>query len=303
MIKRTLCFSSPGRLRLHLRQLIWQGEGEGAREASIPVEDIGLIIIESPLISISAALLQSLAEALVAVVLCDRQYLPASVLLPQTAHTRVGKLLRFQLALTEAQKRKLWQLIITAKIRNQAHVLAPYAPEAAEHLQSLAKQVKRGDDQNREAQAARLYFAAFPSGPTFHRERFGDKLNAALNYGYALLRATVARALVASGLLPAIGLHHTNQYNHFPLADDLMEPYRPFVDQLVLAHLDAFTSPLDAPSLTPENKRLLLPFLTQDVCFGQAKRPLWNALLLTSASLARAMQGRTEELLFPTPTT
>ena len=160
MIKRTLDFSTPGTLRLHLSQLIWQGED--GRAATVPIEDIGLLLIDTPLITLSSALLQALAEACVAVVFCNTAHLPSGYLLPQTAHTLVGRCLREQIALTTARANRLWQQIVRAKIANQALAIRPYAPDVADALHGMAQRVRRGDPDNLEAQAARLYFSSFP---------------------------------------------------------------------------------------------------------------------------------------------
>lgn len=298
MLKRTLDFSTPGTLRLHLGQLHWKGED--GRAASIPIEDIGILLIDTPLITLSSALLQALAEACVAVVFCGSSHLPSGYLLPQTAHTLVGRCLRDQIALTPARANRLWQQIVRAKIANQALAIHPYAPDAAKSLTAMAQRVRRGDPDNLEAQAARLYFSAFPLPNDFRRERRGAMPNAALNYGYAILRAAVARALVASGLNPALGLHHRNQYNHFALADDMMEPYRPAVDQTILDNLPALTELTDPQTLTPANKRLILPFLTTDMHCEQETRPLWNALQRSTASLAQCVTQNAADLFFPT---
>lgn len=297
MIKRTLDFSSPGTLRLHLGQLVWKGED--GRAATVPIEDIGLLLIDAPLITLSSALLQALAEACVAVVFCDSSHLPSGYLLPQTAHTLVGRCLRAQIALTPVRVNRLWQQIVYAKISNQAHAIRPYAPDTADTLLGMAKRVRRGDPDNLEAQAARLYFSSFPLPEDFHRDRRGAMPNAALNYGYAVLRAATARALVVSGLNPALGLHHHNQYNHFALADDLMEPYRPAVDQTILDNLPTLTELTDPQTLSPANKRLILPFLTTNMRCGQETRPLWNALQRTTASLAQCVSKNANALFFP----
>lgn len=298
MLKRTLDFSSPGSLRLHLNQLIWKGED--GRTASIPIEDIGIVLIDTPLITLSSALVQALAEACVAVVVCDSSHLPSGYLLPQTSHTLVGRYLREQIAVTPARENRLWQQIVRAKIVNQAIVISPYAPEAADTLSGMAQRVRRGDPDNLEAQAARLYFSSFPLSDSFRRERHGTMPNAALNYGYSILRAAIARALVASGLNPALGLHHCNQYNHFALADDMMEPYRPAVDRTILENLSSFTEISESKTLTPDKKRLLLPFLTMDMQCGQETRPLWNALQRSTASLAQCVTQEVADLFFPT---
>ena len=298
MIKRTVCFSNPGTLRLHLRQLVWRGED--ARETAVPIEDLGVLILESPLITVSTALLQALTEACVAVVLCDAAHLPSGYLLPQASHTLASCILRQQIELSDARAGMLWQQIVIAKIRNQAAVIRSMDATKAEELLQMAAQVRRGDVTNLEAQAARRYFEAFPiPEDVFHRSRYGTMPNAALNYGYAILRAAVARALVGSGLNPELGLHHRNQYNHFCLADDVMEPYRPFVDRIVLEHLDTFEKTEYPTKLSAKGKHLLLPFLTMDVQLGAATRPLFNALQLTSASLARCVCNQQKTLELP----
>ena len=298
MIKRTLCFSTPGNLRLHLCQLCWHGKD--GREASVPIEDIGVILIESPLITVSTALLQSLTEQCVAVILCDAGHMPSSYLLPATAHTLAHHRIQSQVNLTDARKNRLWAEIIRAKIRNQAEAARSRDPELAEYLSGMEERVRKGDPDNLEAQAARAYFSLFASQREgFVRDRYGDAPNAALNYGYAVLRASVARALVSSGLLPIFGIHHSNQYNHFCLADDMMEPYRPFIDLIVLDNFPFFAEINDANTLTPEGKRILLSFLTEDVFIGRQKRPLMNALAMTAASLARVIAGEDSQLTLP----
>ncbi len=299
MIKRTLVFASPGTLRLHLCQLLWRGED--GREASVPIEDIGFILIESPLITISSALLQALSVHCVATVFCDSAHLPSGYLLPQTSHSLANRILKDQIAFSEARAQMLWRQIVVAKILNQASVIQAVDPDLAHFLRGLARSVRKGDQGNVEAQAARAYFSvAFSEHvPGFHRTRHGEAPNAALNYGYAILRAAIARALVASGLNPTLGLFHRNQYNHFALADDLIEPYRPFVDALVLDNLPAFTEVSEMDTLIPENKRLLLSVLTMDTLIGKMKRPLMNAISQTTASLAQVMSGETKELDLP----
>ncbi len=298
MIKRTLVFTTPGTLRTKYHQLIWRGEDE--REASIPIEDIGFLLLESPQIMISTAALQNLTEAAIAVIICDASHLPAGYLLPYRTHTLAHRLLIDQIALTEAKKNRLWQQIIIAKIKNQASIAHIHHPDIATTLAHYAMRVQKGDPDNLEAQAARLYFRLFekPNEP-FRRDRFGEQPNPALNYGYAILRAAIARALVCSGLDPSLGLRHSNKYNHFCLADDIIEPYRPAVDRLVLDNADLFFTENDIDTLTPPAKRELLTVLTHDITIGGIKRPLMNALTLTTASLARCISGTAKEIELP----
>lgn len=295
MLARTLCFSSLGKLSVRLEQLVW--ENENGEKKTIPVEDIGFIILESEKISVSAACLQFLAEKNVAFVVCDKSHTPSAQLLPYAANLTSQETIEAQLAATDAVQGRLWRQICRQKILNQAGLMERL--EVTEQLSSmriLATQVKNGDPANCEGQAARVYFHALgPEG--FHRDRDGDWPNAALNYGYAILRAAVARALVGSGLCCFRGIHHHNRYNPFCLADDVMEPYRPYVDQYVLGKI----SPFDVPQkeLSKEMKARLLQMLTCDVNLGEYRRPLMVALSYTTASLAKYYLGKGDELLLP----
>lgn len=295
MIARTLCFSSIGKLSVRLEQLVW--EDESGKKKTIPVEEIGFIILESEKISVSAACLQFLAEKNVALVVCDKSHTPSAQLLPYAANLTSQETTEAQLAATDAVQGRLWRQICRQKILNQAGLMERL--EVTEQLSSmriLATQVKNGDPANCEGQAARVYFHALgPEG--FHRDRDGDWPNAALNYGYAILRAAVARALVGSGLCCFRGIHHHNRYNPFCLADDVMEPYRPYVDQYVLGKI----SPFDVPQkeLSKEMKARLLQMLTCDVNLGEYRRPLMVALSYTTASLAKYYLGKGDELLLP----
>lgn len=296
MIKRTLLFASRGSLRLHYQQLVWQNEA--GEEASIPIEDIGFLILESPQITLTTALLQALSNANVATIVCDETHHPTAYYLPEATHTLAHRLLSAQIALTEAQRNRLWKHLMQAKIRNQSAIIMTYDTVVGERLYAMAERVKNGDPENLEAQAARLYFYTFSKEvPGFLRDRFGDAPNGALNYGYAILRAAVARACVSSGLCCSLGIHHDNQYNPFVLADDVMEPYRPFIDQIVLANLKAFVNLSEVEKLTPTQKKLLLPCLTMDVNIEGQTRPLMNALSCTTASLARYIASPKNEHL------
>ncbi len=295
MIKRTLLFGSRGSLRLHYQQLVWKNEA--GEETSIPIEDIGFLILESPQITLTTALLQALSNANVATIVCDETHHPTAYFLPEATHTLAHRLLNHQIALTEAQRDRLWKHIIRAKIYNQGRLISNYDPDISERLLAMAEQVRNGDPDNLEAQAARLYFHTFSIAvPGFSRNRFGESPNPALNYGYAILRAAVARACVSSGLCCSLGIHHDNQYNPFVLADDVMEPYRPFIDAIVLKNIQHFTTEENEP-LTPKQKKILLPCLAMDVSIDAQTRPLMNALSFTTASLARYISSPKNENL------
>ena len=287
MIKRSLFFSTPGSLRLQLRQLVWKGED--GRSAQIPVEDIGLVLVESRQVSVTSALLTELGEAGATVIFCDASHMPSASLLPMAGNTRSQSVLHLQIKMSAVKSDILWGQTVREKILNQAAVAFPYDRELAGKLREMAKTVKRGDPANLEAQAARAYFSIFEKigAEGFHRDPEGTMPNAALNYGYAILRAAVARALVSSGLHCAIGIHHHNQFNPFCLADDLMEPYRPFVDRIILSNRELFWT--DEDELTPLMKQALLSVAVTDVSIGKMTRPLMNALSLTSASFVRVI--------------
>lgn len=294
MIARTLCFSNKGKLSIKYEQLVWCAEtGE---QRSVPVEDIGFVILESDGIVITSAALQFLASMNVAVVVCDKTHMPSSQLLPFAANTTAAESIEAQLLATNAVNGRLWRMVVRQKIRNQAALMERLGAKNAKRLLGLADEVKNGDSSNCEAQAARIYFHELgPEG--FVRDRDGEWPNAPLNYGYAILRAATARALVGSGLACFRGIHHHNRYNAFALADDMMEPYRPFVDQYVLGRLPPFDKSADA--LDKEMRARLLQMLTCDVNLGDVRRPLMVALSSTTASLARYFRKESEELALP----
>jgi CRISPR-associated protein Cas1 len=208
------------------------------------------------------------------------------------------KVMGMQIALSALKKDILWAQTVRRKIFNQGCVAKKYNLSLGKDLVKWSKEVKRGDPCNLEAQAARAYFTVFTMDEMrpFHRSPTGPMPNSALNYGYAILRAAVARALVSSGLNCMIGIHHHNQYDPYCLADDIMEPYRPFVDMLVLENYSIFEK---SDELTPEMKRVLLGLLVMDVEIGKMRRPLMNALTLTAASIVRVISGSDEEIEYP----
>ena len=294
MIARTLCFTSIGKLSVRYEQLVWSPSDGGQK--TMPIEDIGIIILESDKIDVTTSVLQSLAEHNVAVVLCDKAHMPSAQILPFAANSTASESMVAQLSATDAVQGRLWRQIIRQKIRNQAMLMQRLGTDNFRRLFSLADEVKNGDPQNCEAQAARIYFQTLgPDG--FVRDREGDWPNAPLNYGYAILRAAVARALVGSGLACFRGIHHHNRYNAFALADDVMEPYRPFVDQYVLGKVRPFDVPLK--ELSREMKARLMEMLTCDVKMGEVRRPLMVALSYTTASLASYYKKEVDELALP----
>lgn len=295
MIARTLSFSSPGKLFAKDAQLVYEGE-DGVRR-SFPIEDLGFVILETGLMTVSSHCIRQLADANVALVVCDATHTPSAQMLPFAAHTTTQETVAAQLGATAAVQGRLWRQVVRAKILNQSELLRRLGFDACRRLRAMADEVKNYDAENVEAQAARIYFRTLAPDPGFVRAREGTWPNPALNYGYGVLRAAVARALVGSGLTCFRGVHHHNRYNAFCLADDMMEPYRPFVDQYVFGHVPPFD--VQATELTREMKARLLQMLTCDVKTGDLKRPLMVALTYTTASLAKYYLGKTDHLVLP----
>ena len=300
MIKRTLYFGSPAYLALKQRQLeIRQTPDEGGATSvrTIPIEEIGVVLLDHPQITITHRLLDALLSYNCAVVTCSMNHLPSGLLLPLDGHSLQNERFRAQLEASVPLRKRLWQQTIQAKIQNQAIVLQNVLGEPAKNMIAWSRQVKSGDSENLEARAAAFYWRnLFVSLPDFVREREETAPNSLLNYGYALLRAIIARALVATGLLPTLGIHHHNKYNAYCLADDIMEPYRPYVDQLVveICEEEGFPS-----VLSKEIKARLLSVSALDVEIEGQRRPLMLAASQTAGSLLRCFTGEGRRLAYP----
>ncbi len=296
MLKRTLFFGSPGRLFMENTLLAYEtgSMGNAPGKRTFPLEDIGFIVLESLQISVTTACLNALAEENIAVIFCNASHMPSAMMQPFAGNTLTQRHTEAQLQASDALKARLWRQTIRAKITNQAECLARLGlPD--QRLRVLARSVRTGDTENAEAVAARYYFQQLAGNEDFLRCRDGVPPNHALNYGYAILRAAVARALTGSGLLCVSGIHHANQYNPFGLADDIMEPYRPFIDEAVFSSYDLFA----VPELGKTQKALLLQLLAADVMLGKEKRPLMNAVSYTTASLARCFLKEDTEIRYP----
>lgn len=307
MIKRTLCFSNPAYLSLRNAQLVIKlPEVEKAdvsdsfkREATttIPIEDIGVVVLDNKQITITQGVLEALLENNCAVITCDSSHLPVGLMLPLCGNTTQNERFRCQLDASLPLKKQLWQQTVQYKIRNQAAVLQMTHGSVARNMLAWAADVKSGDSDNLEARAAVFYWRnLFADIPNFTREREGIAPNNLLNYGYAILRAVVARALVASGLLPTLGIHHHNRYNAYCLADDIMEPYRPYVDALVVKLRQRGAV---GDELSIEMKRELLQIPTLDVTIGGKRSPLMVAVGQTTASLYRCFNGEQRKITYP----
>lgn len=293
MLKRTLFFSNRCRLSLKDKQMLIEIKDSG-QTRSAPVEDLGFVVLEHQQISISMPLLDELVKNNTAVVFCDSSHHPASMLLNLNGHHLQQELFSRQINAGITLKKKLWKQTVEAKIRNQAGVLRKIGKEY-KSVAWHASCVKSGDADNREGSAARIYWPLM-FGREFYRERFGHPPNNMLNYGYAVLRAAVARALAGSGLLATLGIHHHNRYNAFCLADDIMEPYRPFVDEMVYTLFQRYG---DFGELNTEIKMKILEILSADVLFGEKRRPLMVGLSATTASLARCFGGEEAAINYP----
>lgn len=263
---RSVIVSQPAKLSLHNRQL--RLEQDGGLEVEVPLEDISIVVLETPQALITTALLAALAEQAIAVLTCNAAHHPNGVLLPYLPHSRQTRVLLKQIALTEPQKKRAWQRIVAQKLTNQAQVLAENRAEGVQLLHRLAGKVRSGDPDNLEGQGARCYFTHL-LGQNFTRTS-EDWLNSAMNYGYAIIRAALARALASYGLLPSLGLFHRSEQNAFNLADDLIEPFRPQVDRWVLQtrrqemRATGKIAPL-AADLLPTHKASLVHLLYEDM--------------------------------------
>ena len=307
MIKKTLCFSNPAYLSLKNSQLVIrlpEVERADLPEAlknesvrTIPIEDIGVVVLDNKQITVTSGVLEALLENNAAVITCDSKSMPVGLLLPLEGHTEQSERFRAQIEASQPLKKQLWQQTVEAKIRNQAVSLQLSTGEPAKNMMAWSKQVKSDDSDNLEGRAAAYYWRNFFTEiPGFVRGREEMPPNNLLNYGYAILRAVVARALVSSGLLPTLGLHHKNKYNAYCLADDVMEPYRPYVDQLVLRTMKECG---DIQQITKDIKMRLLRVPDLDVVIDGRRSPLMLGVTQTTSSLARCYAGESRKIVYP----
>lgn len=294
MLRKTIEVATPGaRLSVRHRQLLIERPEQPP--IARPIEELGILILDNPQITLSQPVLVELLQAGATLMVTDKSHLPLGLLLPLTAHHAPTERHHAQLAASTPLKKRLWQTIVAAKLRQQARLLAVITGNDF-GLAALARRVRSGDPDNLEAQAAQRYWLAL-MGTGFRRNREQPGINAALNYGYAILRATIARAIVAAGLLPSIGLFHHNRANPFCLADDLLEPFRPLVDQRVHAW-QATTPAADAP-LDQPTKASLLSLLNEIITIGGRNLPLALAIESSAATLAQSFLEKTPRLLLP----
>lgn len=270
-----------------------------SEKTTIPIEDIGVVMLDNPQITLSHPLLNALLSNNAAIITCNDRHMPSGMLLPLEGNTLQSERYKTQISASLPLKKQLWQQTVQAKIANQAAVLLELGYDI-EPMQYFQRSVRSGDPDNYEGRAASFYWKHLFNGildDDFVRGRFEDDPNNLLNYGYAVLRAVITRSLVGSGLLPTLGIHHRNKYNAFCLADDIMEPYRPFVDRIVLSIVDDFD---DVSTLTTELKARLLVIPAIDISIDGKVSPLMVASQRTTASLNECFEGASRKILYPT---
>jgi CRISP-associated protein Cas1 len=292
MIKRTVEISTPG-CYVHTKHDQLVIEKDGFKVGSVPIEDLGVLILDGEQLLITSSVMRSLAEQNVAVIFTDAKHLPSSLTIPFSAHSIQTKVLNEQVGTSLPTKKRLWAAIIAAKISNQARVLELCGKDAAA-LKEISNRVKSGDAENLEAFAAKVYWRKL-FGDDFRRDRQAGDHNILLNYGYAIVRAATARAIVGTGLHPGLGLHHKNQYNPMPLADDLVEPLRPFVDLRVYSMINEMRPDADGSDrevvLGRPEKQELLAVLAEDCVYEGGRLPLLTALGYYAATVKQVMMG------------
>lgn len=290
MIKRTLLIENKASIHSKDAQLIIKTD---ERETSIPIEDIGYLVIDNQEVYLSMNSMNLMVENNCAVIICGRNHLPNGMFLNLNSHHIQQEIFKHQLNASVPFKKQLWQQTVIEKIKNQSLLLTKITGET-NPLDHLANKVLSGDTSNMEGAAASHYWRYFFEF-SFKRERFGDYPNNFLNYGYAILRAATARAISGSGMLNTVGIHHKSKYNAFALADDLMEPFRPLVDEKVIEIMEKF----EDVELTTAIKAELLQILSRTVYFKDEKSPLIVALQKTASSLQQCFKGERKKIKYP----
>ena len=308
MIKRTLYFGNPAYLSLRNAQLVLRlpevdkndtlsASFKKTAERTIPIEDIAIVVLDNKQITITQALIEALLANNCAIITCDSSQMPHGLMFPLDGNSLQSERFRLQIDSSLPLRKQLWQQTIQAKIANQAAVLKRCRNAEVRNMQVWANDVRSGDAMNLEARAAAYYWKnMFSHIPDFTRSRDGVPPNNLLNYGYAIIRAVVARALVSVGLLPTLGIHHHNRYNAYCLADDIMEPYRPIVDELVVRIERSYA---DNSRLTTEIKRELLALPVTEVNIDGKRSPLMIAATTTATSLYKCFAGESRRLSYP----
>ncbi|MDZ4668869.1 MAG: type II CRISPR-associated endonuclease Cas1 [bacterium] len=304
MIKKTIYLGNPYYVCIKNAQLELQvPEGKGIDRIltkTIPIEDIGILILDHQQLTITHTVIQQAAAHNIAFISCDVNHIPISMLLPLEGHTTQQERFRDQIDASEPLKKQLWQQTIKYKIANQAALLSKIGwTNESQSLLIWSNQVNSGDTQNLEARAAALYWKTIfgDLAPNFTRDRFGSYPNNLLNYAYAIIRATVARSLVGSGLLPTLGIHHKNKYNAYCLADDVMEPYRIYADELVYGLLQENAG--QELDLTTVIKGKILSLPAKEVSIDGMRSPMMVGLQRTTSSLSQCFAVESKKILYP----
>lgn len=313
MIKKTLYFGNPAYLSLKNNQIViklpevqqctsFSDSFKKLFEVTKPIEDIGIVIFDNRQITVTSGLLEALLDNNCAVITCDHKNMPVGLLLPLYGNTVQNERFRMQLTASVPLQKQLWQQTIKAKIYNQWKVLNKNSENEVRCMRMWVDEVRSGDSENMEARSAAFYWKNLFPFKGFNRDRNGIPPNNLLNYGYAILRAVIARSLVSSGLLPTLGIHHHNRYNAYCLADDIMEPYRPYVDSLVY---DIWKNEIPINDkghdfeLTKNLKTKLLTIPTLDVIIDGKRSPLMVAASITTSSLYRCFAGEQRKISYP----
>ncbi len=295
MIKRTILIENKSSITTKNQQLVLKSE---VRESSIPIEDIGFLVLDHAEIYLSIPAMNLIVENNTAIIICGSNHLPNGMLLNLNSHHIQQEIFKNQIEASIPLKKQLWQQTIFEKIRNQGELLAKIT-ENKNTFEFLASKVLSGDTSNMEGVAAQQYWKHFPlpnhEKDGIKRERYGDYPNNFLNYGYAILRAATARALSGSGLLNTLGIHHKSKYNAFALADDIMEPFRPIVDEKVFDIMKRYQE----QELNTTIKAEMLQMLTQTVYFKEEKSPLMVGLQKTASSLQQCFTGDRKKIKYP----
>lgn len=295
MIKRTLFFGNPAYLSTKNEQIVISYPDKEQETKTVAIEDVGVIVLENQQITITNGLLEKLVNNNVALINCDQQHLPIGLLMPLNGHTEQSERFKNQINASIPLKKNLWQQTISSKISNQGELLREKGIPMRK-MELWAKEVTSGDSLNHESRAAVFYWQNLFQIENFNRGQKGDPPNNLLNYGYAILRAITARAIVSSGMLPTLGIFHRNKYNAYCLADDIMEPYRPFVDKIVCQIMETEDA---IEELTVEIKKQLLSIVSIDVLIDDKRSPLMVAMSRTTNSLNDCFNGSARKILYP----
>ncbi|MBK8054221.1 MAG: type II CRISPR-associated endonuclease Cas1 [Saprospiraceae bacterium] len=297
MIKRTIYFGNPAYLSIKNRQLCIKKNGDSQNtEHTIPVEDIGVVVADHTQLTFTHSVITSLQENNAVIIWCGSNHIPVSMSLPIVANDTYTERVRYQIEASEPLKKQLWKQTVAAKIQNQAYLLRHLGCKTM-HLDKMISRINSGDPENYEGQAAAIYWNYLLKDYGVTRGRDMGSPNHLFNYGYAILRAVIARNLVGSGCLPVLGIHHTNKYNAYCLADDIMEPFRPIVDKMVVEYLEFNKNIGD--DLTKEDKAYLLQIPATDICIEGKMSPLMVGAQRTTASLVKCYQGTARKIIYP----